>query len=406
MNVQFVVEHIRCDATTEEGHDEVYMIIGGSTFDQNNAPTPISARPPNATQGADADPKGENGAFTAWDCNDSGQMQDKHLNTQVFNADVPNGGHVVLSVNLNESDGTKLGDQIEGGTNLANKILEKIPNPIAQGIGKVLQGIGEGLKQIIPRNEDDHLGAIGYTFSNEGGKVLVTDAVYGSGAINLKESAPGVKPYTNLVRFRGDGSDYKITFRIDGATKGALGPTAQGDRMRPGEVLNPGESIRSQDGRDTFVYQNDGNLVLYRSQNALWASNTVGTSLGVCIMQGDGNLVIYDVNKRAVWNSGTWGNLNSNLIVQNDGNVVIYRADNTAIWATNTVVPEERPECTEVSSKIRKIEQSITGLMNERSGLNVRNDRVRLQEISAEILALKKQKTELLSQASALGCPT
>ncbi len=71
------------------------------------------------------------------------------------------------------------------------------------------------------------------------------------------------------------------------------GPTAQGDQMQPGQVLNPGQSINSADGRFTFIYQNDGNLVLYRSGVALWASGTNGRGVGVCIMQADGNLVLY-----------------------------------------------------------------------------------------------------------------
>jgi len=63
--------------------------------------------------------------------------------------------------------------------------------------------------------------------------------------------------------------------------------------MRPGEVLNPGQSIVSANGRFRFIYQDDGNLVLYRDGAALWASLTDGRGVGVCIMQADGNLVLY-----------------------------------------------------------------------------------------------------------------
>jgi hypothetical protein len=107
--------------------------------------------------------------------------------------------------------------------------------------------------------------------------------------------------------------------------------------MQPGEVLNPDEWITS--GPYTFVYQSDGNLVLYRAGTALWASGTHGTAAGVCIMQDDGNLVLYGVGGQAIWASNTDGNPGSRLVVQDDGNVVIYRPDNTPIWATNTVQP-------------------------------------------------------------------
>ncbi|MHA5047881.1 patatin-like phospholipase family protein [Streptomyces sp. SD15] len=52
------------------------------------------------------------------------------------------------------------------------------------------------------------------------------------------------------------------------------GPAAQGDDMQPGETLRAGQSVSSPDGAFTFVYQGDGNLVLYRNSDgaATWAS--------------------------------------------------------------------------------------------------------------------------------------
>ena len=116
------------------------------------------------------------------------------------------------------------------------------------------------------------------------------------------------------------------------------GSTAQGDDMQPGEVLNPDQSIVSANSRYRFVYQSDGNLVLYRAGGtALWASGTNGQPVGVCIMQGDGNLVIYARGGQPIWSSDTWQHPGSRLVVQDDGNVVIYRPDGTAVWASNTV---------------------------------------------------------------------
>jgi len=119
------------------------------------------------------------------------------------------------------------------------------------------------------------------------------------------------------------------------------GPTATGDTMRPGQVLNPGQSIRSNSGKFTFIMQTDGNLVLYKNlstggQKALWASNTNGKPTQVCIMQGDGNLVLYDVDGKALWSSNTFHDAGARLVMQDDGNAVIYRTNNSAAWATNT----------------------------------------------------------------------
>lgn len=119
------------------------------------------------------------------------------------------------------------------------------------------------------------------------------------------------------------------------------GPTATGDTMRPGQVLNPGQSIRSNSGKFTFIMQTDGNLVLYKNlstggQKALWASNTNGKPIQVCIMQADGNLVLYDVDGNAPWSSNTFHDAGARLVMQDDGNAVIYRTNNSAAWSTNT----------------------------------------------------------------------
>ena len=107
--------------------------------------------------------------------------------------------------------------------------------------------------------------------------------------------------------------------------------------MKAGEVLYPGQYITSANGRYKFIYQNDGNLVLYDGSRPLWASSTNGQPGGVCIMQEDGNLVFYIPVDRPIWASNTAGNPNSRLVVQDDGNMVIYSPNGKAIWATNTV---------------------------------------------------------------------
>lgn len=115
-------------------------------------------------------------------------------------------------------------------------------------------------------------------------------------------------------------------------------PTSRKDNLQPGEALNPGQSIVSANGQYTFLYQGDGNLVLYRNSNGktLWSSNTWGKTSGSCVMQGDGNFVIYDQGNNPVWSSNTWQHPGSRLVVQNDGNVVMYSPDGAAVWATNT----------------------------------------------------------------------
>ncbi|WP_185113952.1 M57 family metalloprotease [Fulvivirga imtechensis] len=107
------------------------------------------------------------------------------------------------------------------------------------------------------------------------------------------------------------------------------------DKLLPGDQLDRNESIRSADNRFLFVMQGDGNLVLYKYNVPLWASNTAGLPVTRCIMQNDGNLVLYDNLNRARWASNTHGNPGAWLVAQNDGNVVIYR-NGSPVWATNT----------------------------------------------------------------------
>ena len=123
---------------------------------------------------------------------------------------------------------------------------------------------------------------------------------------------------------------------------GQPSPPTQHDRLLPGQGLVIGQSIASSDGRFRLVLQSDGNLVLYHGSQALWASNTAGhADVWDAAMQGDGNLVIYDVRGRPLWASNTAGRAGAFVVVQNDGNLVVYDPANHAWWASNTVVPPQ-----------------------------------------------------------------
>ena len=73
-------------------------------------------------------------------------------------------------------------------------------------------------------------------------------------------------------------------------------------------TLAQGNSVTA--GALLLVMQGDGNLVLYQGGTALWNSGTGGQNCGsnscVSVFQGDGNLVIYN-GSRALWNSQTGG---------------------------------------------------------------------------------------------------
>lgn len=119
-----------------------------------------------------------------------------------------------------------------------------------------------------------------------------------------------------------------------------LGYVARRDSLtntiQPGETLRPNVSYVAQNGRYSFLFQGDGNLVLYGPTGApLWASGTSGRQVTQAILQTDGNLVLYGP-QGAIWESRTAGNPGSSLVVQDDGNAVIYAPGQRAVWETAT----------------------------------------------------------------------
>ncbi|WP_298309191.1 hypothetical protein [uncultured Erythrobacter sp.] len=100
--------------------------------------------------------------------------------------------------------------------------------------------------------------------------------------------------------------------------------------------ISAGQQWTSDNGQFRLVMQGDGNLVLYQGGAALWASNTVGSGANRAIMQADGNLVLRTSSNTPVWATGTHRNHCARLQIQNDGNVVIYSKNSAVLWATNT----------------------------------------------------------------------
>ena len=106
--------------------------------------------------------------------------------------------------------------------------------------------------------------------------------------------------------------------------------------MSSGQVLEPGESLVSGDGRYRLIMQGDGNLVLYSPSRALWHTSTQGRSPGFFVLQGDGNLVIYGADGRPYWASWTQGRGGNSLYMQGDGNLVLYTSGGQPVWHTST----------------------------------------------------------------------
>ncbi|MFP5282518.1 MAG: hypothetical protein ACLGIF_03605, partial [Actinomycetes bacterium] len=113
------------------------------------------------------------------------------------------------------------------------------------------------------------------------------------------------------------------------------GPLAGGSRMRSGEVLEPGTQLESESRRYRLAYGEDGDLVLRRTADGgvLWSSGTAGRA-GICVLQADGNLVLYDADVEPVWAANTWAHPGSTVTLAEDGALSIRTADGTVVWAT------------------------------------------------------------------------
>ncbi|MVN88807.1 hypothetical protein GO986_18875 [Deinococcus sp. HMF7620] len=136
---------------------------------------------------------------------------------------------------------------------------------------------------------------------------------------------------------------YKLFRSQDGDGCGAVTPVVCPDTLASNTTMNINEQRVSCSGRNVLIMQGDGNLVLYKSGRAAWASQTWGnTAAARLTLGGDGHLALYRSNGQRVWTASTWGHPGAYLKVQDDGNVVLYEVVGgapRAIWSTNTWGP-------------------------------------------------------------------
>lgn len=119
--------------------------------------------------------------------------------------------------------------------------------------------------------------------------------------------------------------------------------------LRAGESLKPGEELLSDNGQYRLVMQGDGNLVLYEPGNSpVWSTDTWRSINPIfrpitAELQNDGNFVLYSTTRWPAWATGTDGSGATNLVMQNDRNAVMYRPDGSPVWSTNTWIPTIEP---------------------------------------------------------------
>ena len=114
------------------------------------------------------------------------------------------------------------------------------------------------------------------------------------------------------------------------------------DTLTEGQKLARGESLTSANGAYTLILQDDGNLVLYARDDAVWATGTNGQDVERAEVQTDGNFVLYTPDK-PVWHSDTRGKKDVKLVLQDDRNLVLYDGHDKAVWSSKTDTKEPPP---------------------------------------------------------------
>lgn len=116
-----------------------------------------------------------------------------------------------------------------------------------------------------------------------------------------------------------------------------------------------GKRYYSEENQYYLIFQEDGNLVVYKAKgpggNAIWSSNTMGVAMKKCVFQQDGNLVLYDYNNQPRWNAFSDDDRKKDrgqfqkftpryMVIQSDGNLVLYSAAYPATdvlrWASDS----------------------------------------------------------------------
>lgn len=106
-----------------------------------------------------------------------------------------------------------------------------------------------------------------------------------------------------------------------------------GNHLDSGASLGAGDWIESPNGAYRLVMQDDGNLVEYAGDFAMWQTATAvaGSSL---VNQVDGDLVVTGPDGAPLWTSGTAGQGPVDLFVLDSG-VFVAQAGDTVVWTGN-----------------------------------------------------------------------
>ncbi len=124
------------------------------------------------------------------------------------------------------------------------------------------------------------------------------------------------------VLFTAAGADFEVPAPLE--------PGPGSNTLLPNSKLPRGSWLESSNGMYRLEFNSDGKLILYNisdPQNHLFETNTyapAGSGIDAyCLMQGDGNFIVWRQGMGPIWDSETWDHPGAFLRVEDDGKVYI-----------------------------------------------------------------------------------
>ena len=105
-----------------------------------------------------------------------------------------------------------------------------------------------------------------------------------------------------------------------------------GNRLRRGQRLRPGEFLQARGEACRLVFQSNGNLVAYKNGVAYWSARTRARG-GVAAMLRNGNFVVRDSGGKVLWSTRTRGNPGAHLAIQSQCNIVLRSSRGATLWS-------------------------------------------------------------------------
>lgn len=127
------------------------------------------------------------------------------------------------------------------------------------------------------------------------------------------------------------------SLKVERTSSTTSGTTSSESFLTAGSSLSANQQIVSANGVYNLIFQQDGNLCVYKNKTTfVWGSMCHGKSGTRFTFEKNGNLCVYNQSNQMIWSSFTnrveSDKIGTRLVIENDGKLVLYNAQNKAIW--------------------------------------------------------------------------